>query len=135
MDEILANHKSFMASLNIPQSEKSLLEKYIKIYTSNGTQQDHLLVQQKYCLRLSKTLSTEKDWQQKYFEIVYSHSGITRMWILKEHLKHILDNLNLTPTLKLIKQPCRTIHWKPVLKISPIKCVTARIVILTYLLF
>ena len=41
---------------------------------------------------LTKILSAVKEGQQKYFETVYSRSGINHMWILKNS-KDLLDNL------------------------------------------
>ena len=42
---------------------------------------------------LTSILSTVKDGLKKYCNVIYSHSGINQMWILKNS-KELLDNFN-----------------------------------------
>ena len=99
-DEILANHRSFMTSLNIPSGKKSedlpylywipklhktpYKERYIAGSSTCSTKE--------LSIHLTKILSAVKEGQQKYCETVYSRSGINHMWILKNS-KDLLDNL------------------------------------------
>ena len=99
-DEILANHRSFMTSLNIPSGKESedlpylywipklhktpYKERYIAGSSTCSTKE--------LSIHLTKILSTVKEGQQKYCETVYSRSGINHMWILKNS-KDLLDNL------------------------------------------
>ena len=99
-DEILANHRSFMTSLNIPSGKESeelpylywipklhktpCKERYIAGSSTCSTKE--------LSIHLTKILSAVKEGQQKYCETVYSCSGINHMWIL-ENSKDLLDNL------------------------------------------
>ena len=99
-DEILANHRSFMTSLNIPSGKESedlpylywipklhktpYKERYIAGSSTCSTKE--------LSIHLTKILSAVKEGQQKYCETVYSRSGINHMWILKNS-KDLLDNL------------------------------------------
>ena len=90
-DEILANHRSFMTSLNIPSGKESedlpylywipklhktpYKERYIAGSSTCSTKE--------LSIHLTKILSAVKEGQQKYCETVYSRSGINHMWILK----------------------------------------------------
>ena len=83
-DEILANHRSFMTSLNIPSGKKSedlpylywipklhktpYKERYIAGSSTCSTKE--------LSIHLTKILSAVKEGQQKYCETVYSRSGI-----------------------------------------------------------
>ena len=89
-DEILANHKSFMTSLNIPSGKESedlpylywipklhktpCKERYIAGSSTCSTKE--------LSIHLTKIVSAVKEGQQKYCETVYSLSGINHMWIL-----------------------------------------------------
>ena len=99
-DEILANHRSFMTSLNIPSGKESedlsylywipklhktpYKERYIAGSSTCSTKE--------LSIHLTKIMSAVKEGQQKYCETVYSRSGINHMWILKNS-KDLLDNL------------------------------------------
>ena len=99
-DEILANHRSFMTSLNIPSGKEfedlpylywipklhktPYKERYITGSSTCSTKE--------LSIHLTKILSAVKEGQQKYCETVYSRSGINHMWILKNS-KDLLDNL------------------------------------------
>ena len=99
-DEILANHRSFMTSLNIHSGKESedlpylywipklhktpYKERYIAGSSTCSTKE--------LSIHLTKILSAVKEGQQKYCETVYSRSGINHMWILKNS-KDLLDNL------------------------------------------
>ena len=99
-DEILANHRSFMTSLNIPSGKESedlpylywipklhktpYKERYIAGSSTCSTKE--------LSIHLTKILSAVKEGQQKYCETVYSRSDINHMWILKNS-KDLLDNL------------------------------------------
>ena len=90
-DEILANHRSFMTSLNIPSGKESedlpylywipklhktpYKERYIAGSLTCSTKE--------LSIHLTKILSAVKEEQQKYCDTVYSRSGINHMWILK----------------------------------------------------
>jgi hypothetical protein len=83
-DEILANHRSFMTSLNIPSGKESedlpylywipklhktsFKERYIAGSSTCSTKE--------MSIHLTKILSAVKEGQQKYCETVYSRSGI-----------------------------------------------------------
>ena len=92
-DEILANHRSFMTSLNIPSGKESEDLPYLywipKLHRT--------LCKERYRAGSStsstKLMSAVKEGQQKYCETVYSRSGINHMWILKNS-KDLLENLN-----------------------------------------
>jgi hypothetical protein len=91
-DEILANHRSFMTPLNIPSGKESedlpylywipklhktpYKERYIAVSSTCSTKE--------LSIHLTKIMSAVKEGQQKDCETVYSRSGITHMWILKE---------------------------------------------------
>jgi hypothetical protein len=95
-DEILANHRSFMTSLNIPSVEESedlpylywipklhktpYKERYIAGSSTCSTKE--------LSIHLTKILSAVKEGQQKYCETVYSRNGINHMWILKNSIYH-----------------------------------------------
>ena len=99
-DEILANHRSFMTSLNIPSGKEfedlpylywipklhktPCKERYIAGSSTCSTKE--------LSIHLTKIMSAVKEGQQKYCETVYSRSGINHMWILKNS-KDLLDNL------------------------------------------
>ena len=99
-DEILANHKSFMLSLDIildstsedlpslywiPKLHKNpYKQRYIAGSSSCSTKE--------LSIRLTKILSAVKEGHQRYCDTVYSTSGINHMWILKNS-KDLLDNL------------------------------------------
>ena len=99
-DEILANNRSFLTSLNIPSGKESedlpnlywihklhktpYKERYIAGSSTCSTKE--------LSIHLTKILSAVKEGQQKYCETVYSRSGIYHMWILKNS-KDLLDNL------------------------------------------
>ena len=99
-DEILANHRSFMTSLNITSGKESgdlpylywipklhktpYKERYIAGSSTCSTKE--------LSIHLTKILSAIKEGQQKYCETIYSRSGINHMWILKNS-KDLLDNL------------------------------------------
>ena len=96
----LANHRSFMTSLNIPSGKESedlpylywipklhktpYKERYIAGSSTCSTKE--------LSIHLTKILAAVKEGQQKYCETVYSRSGINHMWILKNS-KDLLDNL------------------------------------------
>ena len=94
-DEILANHRSFMTSLNIPSGKESEELPYLywipKLHKTPC--KERYIAGSSTCS--TKELSihlTVKEAQQKYCETVYSRSGINHMWILKNS-KDLLDNL------------------------------------------
>ena len=99
-DEILANHQSFMASLNIfiddksndlpclywtPKLHKSPYKQRYIAGSSKCSTKDLSII-------LTKILSAVKEGQQKYCDTVYSRSSINHMWILKNS-KDLLHNL------------------------------------------
>ena len=98
-DEILANHKSFMASINITLNTKSedlpclyWIPKLHKIpYKQRYIAGSSSCSTKELSIRLTKILSAVKEGLQKYCETVYSRSGINHMWILKNS-KELLDN-------------------------------------------
>ena len=83
-EEVLANHRSFMTSLNIPSGKESedlpylywipnlhktpYKERYISGSSTCSTKELYI--------HLTKILSAVKEGQQKYCETVYSRSGI-----------------------------------------------------------
>ena len=91
-DEILANHRSFITSLNIPSGKESedlpylywipklhktpYKERYIAGSSTCSTKE--------LSIHLTKILSAVKEGQQKYCETVYSRSGINHMWIFEK---------------------------------------------------
>ena len=95
-DEILANHRSFMTSLNIPSEDLPYLywipklhktpfkERYIAGSSTCSTKE--------LSINLTKILSAVKEGQQKYCETDYSRSGINHMWTLKK-LKIFLSGI------------------------------------------
>ena len=99
-DEILANHRSFMTSLNIPSGKESEDLPYLywmpKLhktpYKERYTAGSSTCSTKELSIHLTKILSAVKEGQQKYCETVYSRSGIYHMWILKNS-KDLLDNL------------------------------------------
>jgi hypothetical protein len=86
-DEILANHRSCMTSLNIPSGKESEglpylywipnLHKtpYKKRYIAGSS----TCSTKELSIHLTKNLSTVKEGQQKYCETVYSRSGIRKL--------------------------------------------------------
>ena len=100
-DEILANHQSFMASLNIPVTEKSneLPSLYWTPKLHKCPYKQRYIAGSSNCstkelsIRLTKILSAVKEGQQKYCDTVYSRSNINHMWILKNS-KDLLHNLD-----------------------------------------
>ena len=101
-DEILANHRSFMSSLNIPSGKESEDLSYLywvpKLHTTPYKERyiegSSICSMKELSIHLTKILSAVKERQQKYCETVYSRSGINHMWILKNS-KDLLDNLRL----------------------------------------
>ena len=99
-DDILANHRSFMTSLNIPSGRESLDLPYLywipKLHKT--PYKERYIAGSSTCstkelsIHLTKILSAVKEGQQKYYETVYSCSGINHMWILRNS-KDLLDNL------------------------------------------
>jgi hypothetical protein len=99
-DEILANHRSFMTSLNITPGRESedlpylywipklhkipCKERHIAGSSTCSTKE--------LSIHLTKILSAVKEGQQKYCDTVFSRSGINQMLILKNS-KDLLDNL------------------------------------------
>jgi hypothetical protein len=99
-DEILANDRSFMTSLNISSGKESddlpylywipklhktpCKERYIAGSSTCSTKE--------LSIHLTKFMSAVNEEEQKYCETVYSRSGINHMWILKTSKDH-LDNL------------------------------------------
>jgi hypothetical protein len=94
-DEILANHRSFVTSLNIPSVEESEDLPYLywipKLHMT--PYKERCIAGLSTCsmkvlsIHLTKVLSAVKEGQQKYCETVYSRSDINHMWILKNPLK------------------------------------------------
>ena len=98
-DEILANHRSFVTSLNIPSGKESedlpylywipnlqktpYKERYIAGSSTCSTKE--------LSIHLTKILSAVKEGQQKYCETVYSRI-LWILWILNNS-KYLLDNL------------------------------------------
>ena len=99
-DEILANHRSFITSLNIPSGKESEDIPYLywipKLhktpYKESYITGSSTCSTKELSIHLTKILSAVKEGQQKYCETVYSRSGIHHMWILKNS-KDLLDNL------------------------------------------
>ena len=106
-DEILANHRSFMTSLNILSGKESEDLPYLywipKLHKT--PYKDRYITGTSTCstkelsIHLTKILSAVKEGQQKYCETVYSRSGINHMWILKNS-KDLLDNLKSDLSLR-----------------------------------
>ena len=98
-DEILANHKSFLSSLDIPMTKDNedlpclywipklhktpYKQRYIAGSSSCSTKE--------LSMTLTKILSAVKEKLQVYCDTVYSRSGINQMWILKNS-KDLLNN-------------------------------------------
>ena len=90
-DEILANHRSFMSSLNIPSGKESedLLYLYWIPKLHKTPYKERCIAGSSTCstkelsIHLTKNMSAVKEGQQKYCETVHLRSGINRMWILK----------------------------------------------------
>ena len=94
-DEILANHRSFMTSLNIPEDLPYLywIPKLHKTpYKERYIAGSSTCSMKELSIHLTNIMSAVKEGQQKYCETVYSRSGINHMWILKNS-KELLDNL------------------------------------------
>ena len=99
-EEILANHRSFMTSLNIPSGKESEDLPYLywipKLHKTPYKERyiagSSICSTKELSIHLTKILSAVKEGQQKYCETVYSRSGINHMWILKNS-KDLLDNL------------------------------------------
>ena len=99
-DEILANHRSLMTSLNIPSDKESedLLYLYWIPKPHKTPYKERCIAGSSTCsmkelsIHLTKILSAVKERQQKYCETVYSRSGINHLWTLKNS-KDLLDNL------------------------------------------
>jgi hypothetical protein len=91
-DEILANHRSFMTSLNNPAGKESDYLPYLywipKLHKT--PYKERYIAGSSTCstkelsIHLTQILSAVKEGQQKYCETVYSRSGINHMWILKK---------------------------------------------------
>jgi hypothetical protein len=98
-DEILANHRKFMTSLNIPSGKESedlpylywipklhktpYKERYIEGSSTCSTKE--------LSIHLTKIMSAVKEGQQKYCEAVYSRSGINHKgdkYVIDEELQH-----------------------------------------------
>ena len=109
-DEILANHRSFMTSLNIPSGKESedlpylywipklhktpYKERYIAGSSTCSTKE--------LSIHLTNILSAVKEGQQKYCETVYSRSGINHMWILKNSKELVVLGYNSTYFINII---------------------------------
>ena len=99
-DEILANHRSLMTSLNFPSGKESEDLPYLYWIPElpKTTYKESYIAGSSTCstkessIHLTKTASAVKEGQQKYCETVYSSSGINHMWILKNS-KDLLDIL------------------------------------------
>ena len=99
-DEILANHRSFMTSLNIPSGKESedLTYLYWIPNLHKTPYKERCIAGSSTCstkelsIHLTKILSAVKEGQQKYCETVFSRGGINHMSILKNS-KNLLDNL------------------------------------------
>ena len=99
-DEILANHRSFMTSLNIPSGKESedLTYLYWIPNLHKTPYKERCIAGSATCstkelsIHLTKILSAVKEGQQKYCETVFSRGGINHMSILKNS-KNLLDNL------------------------------------------
>ena len=86
-DEILANHRSFMTSLNIPSGKESADLPYLywipKLHKT--PYKERYIAGSSTCstkelsIHLTKILPAVKEGQQKYCETVYSRSGINHM--------------------------------------------------------
>ena len=99
-DEILANHRSFMTSLNIPSGKESedlpylywIPKLHMTPYKERYIAGSSTCSTKELSIHLTKILSAVEEGQSKYCETVYSRSGINHMSILKNS-KDILDNL------------------------------------------
>ena len=99
-EEIISNHKSFMTSLHIPttvdDNNLPILHWIPKLHKT--PYKARFIAGSSTCTTkaLSKTLTTilsaVKDGLAKYYDTVFSRSGINQMWILRNS-KELLDNL------------------------------------------
>jgi hypothetical protein len=94
-DEILANHKSFMTSLNIPsgkESEDLLYLYWIPKIHKTPCKERYIAVlstcsRKELSIHLTKIMSAVTEGQHTYCEAVYTRSGIHHMWILKNTIE------------------------------------------------
>ena len=107
-DEILANHCSVLSSFNIDTVGKDpdlpLLYWIPKLHKDPYKQR--FIAGSSSCSTkplsklLTSILTTIKESLQKYCDIVYSHSGINQMWILKNS-KQLLDSIQILLLLSI----------------------------------
>ena len=98
-DEILANHRSFITSVNIPSGKESEYLPYVygipKLHKTPCKERyiagSSTYSTKELSIHLTKIMSAVKEGQQKYCETVYPRSGINYMWILKNS-KDLLDS-------------------------------------------
>ena len=99
-NEILANHRSVLSSLNVNTIDKDMnlpLLHWIPKLHKNPYKQRFIAGSSNCSTKalsklLTSVLTTVKEGLQKYCDVVYSHSGINQMWILKNS-KQLLENL------------------------------------------
>ena len=97
-NEILANHCSVLSSLNVNTIDKDMnLLHWIPKLHKNPYKQRFIAGSFNCSTKalsklLTSVLTTVKEGLQKYCDVVYSHSGINQMWILKNS-KQLLEFL------------------------------------------
>ena len=113
-DEILANHRSFMTSSNIPSGKESEDLPYLywipKLHKTPYKDTGRYIAGSSTCLFTwhVKILSAVKEGQQKYCETVYSRSGINHMWITwNQDLSLRYPPSNLYISRILLRRRCR----------------------------
>ena len=100
IDEIMANHRSFLSEYNIKikEDQNDLPSLYWIPKLHKTPYKARFIAGSSKCSTtalskiLTSVLSTIKQGLQKYCEIVFSRSGINQMWILKNS-KELLENL------------------------------------------
>ena len=93
-NEILANHRSILSSLNVNTIDKDMnlpLLHWIPKWHKDPYKQRSIAGSSNCSTKalyklLTSVLTTVKEGLQKYCDVVYSHSGINQMWILKKQL-------------------------------------------------
>ena len=100
-EEILINHRSVLSSfgINTLDDDADLPSLYWIPKLHKDPYKHRFIARSAKCSTkplsklLTTILTTVKDGLKKYCDVIYSHSGINQMWILKNS-KELLDNFN-----------------------------------------
>ena len=98
--EILINHRSVLSSfcVNTKDDDIDLPSLYLIPKRHKDSYKQRFIAVSSSCPTkplfklLTSILTTAKEGVKKYCDVIYSHSGINQMWILKS-FKELLDNL------------------------------------------